>query len=56
MFDSQLIAGVAGDNELNYSYQFLPDEQPVVNVSSWLKIKASFSVTTNMSCYINWAE
>jgi hypothetical protein len=56
MFDSQLIAGTAGDNELNYSYQFLPDEQPVVNISSWLKIKASFSVAVNMQCYINWAE
>lgn len=57
MFDSQLIAGTAGDNELNYSYQFLPDEQPVVNVSSFLKIKASFGTTAvNMQCYINWAE
>jgi hypothetical protein len=57
VFDSQQIGATAGDNELNYSYQFLPDEQPIVNISRFLKVRATFAATTiNMQCYIEWAE
>lgn len=53
MFDSQQIGATAGDNELNYSYQFLPDEQPIVNPSRFLKIRATFAATTiNMQCWV----
>lgn len=57
MFDSQQIGATAGDNELNYSYQFLPDEQPIVAISRFLKVRATFAATTiNMQAYVEWAE
>jgi hypothetical protein len=56
-FDSQQIAGTAGDNELNYDYQFMPDERPVIAVSKFLRVRASFlSTGTNFQCYVCWEE
>lgn len=57
VFDSQLVGATAGDNELNYSYQFLPDEQPIVAISRFLKVRATFAATSiTMQCWILWAE
>jgi hypothetical protein len=57
MFDSQQIGATAGDNELNYTYQFLPDEQPILAISKFLKVRATFAATSiNMQCFVEWAE
>lgn len=56
-FDSQQIAGTAGDNELNYDYQFLPDERPVVAISKFLRVRATFATTAvNLQSYVCWEE
>lgn len=55
--DSQQIGPAAGDNELNYSYQFVPDERPLVAVSKFLKVRATFAATTaNLQCWVCWDE
>ena len=55
MFDSQQIGATAGDNELNYSYQFMFDERPILAVSKFLKVRASFAATTsNMQCWVTF--
>lgn len=57
MLDSQQIGATAGNNELNYSYQFMPDERPIVSVSTFLKVRATFAATTaNLQCWICWDE
>jgi hypothetical protein len=57
MFDSQQIGATAGDNELNYTYQFMPDERPIVAVSKFLKVRATFAATTiTMQCWVCWDE
>lgn len=42
VFDAQVLAA-ASSNELNYSYQFLPDERPVVNISKFLRVRVNTS-------------
>lgn len=57
MFDSQQIGATAGDNELNYTYQFMPNEQPIIAISKFLKVRATFAATSiNMQCFVCWEE
>lgn len=57
MFDSQQIGATAGNNDLDYSYQFMPDERPFVAVSKFLKVRATFAATSiNMQCWVVWDE
>jgi len=52
-FDQDQINGVTylGGSEAMYEYQFLPNEQPVVAVSKFLRIRATFGSTVNMLCW-----
>lgn len=55
--DSQLVGATAGDNDLAYAYQFMPDERPILGISHFLKVRGTFSATTaNMLCWIIWDE
>lgn len=57
LFDSQQINATAGYNELNYSYQFMPDERPILAVSKFLRARITATVTTmTLSCWITWDE
>lgn len=56
VFDSQIITATTGQNELNYSYQFLPDEQPIVPVSKFLRVRVTMGTAVNMQCWVCWAE
>jgi hypothetical protein len=55
VFDVQQIAATSPDN-LEYSYQFMPDERPLVAVSKFLRIRATFGTAVNMRCWVTWAE
>lgn len=56
-FDSQEVSGVSnGMANINYSYQFMPDERPIVAVSKFLRVRATFSASANMLCWVTWAE
>lgn len=39
-----------------YSYQFMPDERPIVAVSKFLRVRATFATATNMRCWVCWDE
>lgn len=57
VFDAVNVAGVSnGASPTAYAYQFMPDERPVVSVSSFLRIRVTFSAAVNMRCWIVWDE
>lgn len=56
LFDSRQVDATAGATELNYSYQFMPDERPIEAVSKFLRVRASFGTAVNMQCWVCWDE
>lgn len=57
LFDVVEIAGVSnGAGPTMYSYQFMPDERPVVAVSKFLRVRVTFSAAVNMLCWVCWDE
>jgi len=52
MFDAKEIPVAAGLTNLTYAWQFMPDEQPVVAVSTFVRVRATFTAATNMICWI----
>jgi len=41
---------------LAYTYQWMPDERPIVAVSKFLRVRATFATAANMVCYVCWDE
>jgi hypothetical protein len=41
---------------LRYSYQWMPDERPIVAVSKFLRVRATFGSAANMRCWVTFAE
>lgn len=57
VFDAKKIPIAAGSTDLSYSYQFMPDERPVVPISKFLRVRTTFTATTpTMLCWIVWDE
>lgn len=56
VFDVNLIPVAAGSTDVNYSYQFMPDERPIVAVSKFLRVRATFGAAVNMNCWVVWDE
>jgi hypothetical protein len=56
VFDVQEIP-VSGANNLSYSYQFMPDERPIIAVSRFLRVRVTVATTApNMICWVVWDE
>ncbi|MEU3527573.1 hypothetical protein AB0E62_27505 [Streptomyces sp. NPDC038707] len=55
-FDANLVPGTAGATDINYLYQWMPDERPIVAVSRFLRVRATFGGAVNMSCFVVWDE
>lgn len=56
-FQTVKVAGVSnGAGPTDYSYQFLPNERPVVDSSSFLRIRVTFSAAVNMLCHVVYSE
>jgi hypothetical protein len=55
-FDTDQIAPTAGSQPINYDYQWMPDERPIVAVSKFLRVRATFSSSVNMLCWVCWDE
>jgi len=50
-------SGGTGASPANtYSYQFMPDERPVVAVSKFLRVRATMGTSTGMLCWVVWDE
>lgn len=43
-------------NLLTYTYQWVPDERPIVAVSKFLRVRATMGTTENMLCWVVWDE
>lgn len=42
---------------LTYAYQFLPDERPIIDVSKFLRVRATTPTTAvDMRCWVLWGE
>lgn len=54
--DSQIITATTGQNELNNSYQFMPDERPIIGINRFLKVRVNFGTSVNMQCWVCWDE
>ncbi|WP_435279181.1 hypothetical protein [Streptomyces sp. 1222.5] len=55
-FDANLVPGTAGATDINYTYQWMPDERPIVAVSRFLRVRATFGAAVNMTCWVCWDE
>ena len=56
-FDSvEIPPSSSGAPGLCYSYQWMPDERPIVAVSKFLRVRATFGSTVNMICWVTWDE
>lgn len=57
-FDNQQLGAAAGNDDLVYSYQFMPDEErPVVDVSKFLQVRTTFTSTTPLFlCWVCFKE
>lgn len=57
VFDAVNSAGVSnGGSPTSYAYQFMPDERPIIAISKFLRVRATFSAAVNMRCWIVWDE
>lgn len=57
-FDVVQVPGVSngGGGIEAYSYQFMPDERPIVGVSKFLRVRMTFSAAVNALCWVTWDE
>lgn len=55
-FDTDLIPPTAGAVDVNYDYQWLPDERPILAISKFLRVRVTFAAAVNMLCWICWDE
>jgi hypothetical protein len=55
-FDANLVPPTAGATDINYYYQWMPDERPIIAVSRFLRVRATFGAAVNMSCFVVWDE
>jgi hypothetical protein len=44
------------NGDCNFSYQFMPDERPIIAVSRFLRVRATFAVAASMVCWVVWTE
>jgi hypothetical protein len=56
VFDEVLIPPTAGAEAMTYEYQFLPDEQPVIAISKFLRVRVTFAAAVNMLCWVTFNE
>jgi hypothetical protein len=56
-FDTVKISGVSnGAWPTSYSYQWMPDERPIVAVSRFLRVRATFSAAVNALVWVTFDE
>ena len=56
-FDAVEIPLAAGATDLTYSYQWMPDERPIVAVSKFLRVRVTFATSaSNMLTWVRYGE
>lgn len=57
VFDVKEVPLTAGATDLTYYHEFMPDARPIVAVSKFLRVRATFATSaSNMVCYVIWDE
>ncbi|PBC71586.1 hypothetical protein BX265_6196 [Streptomyces sp. TLI_235] len=57
MFDAVSLSSVSGESPLTYSYQFMPDERPIVAISKFVRVRATTPTTAvDLRCWVCWDE
>lgn len=57
VFDTDQISTTAGATLINYDYQFMPDERPIVAVSKFLRVRMTTPTSgVNALCWVVWDE
>lgn len=57
VFDAVSLSSVSGESPLVYSYQFMPDERPIIAVSKFLRVRATTpTAAQDLRCWIVWDE
>lgn len=57
VFDVVQVPLAVGATDLTYAYQWMPDERPIIAVSKFLRVRATFATSSsNMTCWIVWDE
>lgn len=55
-FDANLVPAVAGSTDINYVYQWMPDERPIVAASRFLRVRATFGAAVSMTAWVCFDE
>lgn len=57
VFDAQSLSSTSQESPLTYAYQWMPDERPIVDVSKFLRVRATTPTTAvDMRCWVVWDE
>ncbi|HZN70131.1 MAG TPA: hypothetical protein VFC00_00375 [Micromonosporaceae bacterium] len=57
VFDVVSLSSTSGESPLTYTYQFMPDERPIIAVSRFLRVRATTPTTAvDMRCWVVWDE
>lgn len=57
VFDAVSLSSTSGESPLLYTYQWMPDERPIIAVSKFLRVRATTPTTAvDMRCWICWDE
>jgi hypothetical protein len=52
----KLLGQTAGETDSTWSYQFMPDERPIVAVSRFLRVRATMGSAVDMLCWTRHVE
>lgn len=56
-FDAVALSSTTGESPYTYAYQFLPDERPMIAVSSFLRVRATVPTTAvDIRCWVRYSE
>lgn len=57
MFDVVALSSATGESPLTYTYQWMPDERPIIAVSRFLRVRATTPTTgVDLRCWVVWDE
>ena len=57
VFDAVALSSTSAESPYHYSYQWMPDERPIIAVSRFLRVRATTgSSAVDMRCWVVWDE
>lgn len=57
VFDVVSLSSATGESPLTYSYQWMPDERPIIAISRFLRVRATTPTTAvDLRCWVVWDE